>query len=602
MKEADKSGKPSRLVQLLVFLVLILSFRYWLYQPCEYLNPVFIASVPLCIVILLVRPLNRRLDSELEWLGEVCAAHRAWAVLLVGAGVFADLMFEAWRSRGLLYLKWTDEHSYMIGARMLSHGRLWLAAYPADVRDFFDTFYLIVDRAYASIYFPGTAMAAVPGVLLGVPYWLTPLVSCTVVGVMLYLVVEELFDSVRGLVSVLMLLSLASFRWTSIMMMSNGVFLVAELLLFWAWLRWRRNHGRGWAALIGAAAGYGAITRPVDMLCFATAVGIAILFELRQKRRLLARTLGLIALGAAPFLAVQVVQNIGITGRWYQTAEGYYVARNYPGFVIGFHKFDSSQVPQLTCPPKQVCLRTWMIDLYRNHTFGNALAHWYPDRLDQLLNVTLGKHVPIIFFFVGLFSLSDIKRLALVGAMALFMGVFFAYVFELDQYLIVLIPGMICLVLMGWDSLERTWPTLRSGIRAAMVLMLTVLSISLLPEFNPGTDPELGIFQGEREIDHRLALLPQRPAVVLFRFNPNTYSFHADPVYNDSVAWPDDALIVRARDLGDERNWKLFRYYAQRQPDRTFYIYDLGAAPGADPLSPPLGTAHELAGKYTPKT
>jgi len=99
----------------------------------------------------------------------------------------------------------------------------------------------------------------------------------------------------------------------------------------------------------------------------------------------------------------------------------------------------------------------------------------------------------------------------------------------------------------------------------------------------------------EQDVNRRLAKLPQKPAVVLFRFDPKSYHYHADLVYNDSVAWPDDALIVRARDLGEQENWKLYRYYAQRQPDRIFYIYDPCAASGTDPLSAPLGTARQLA-------
>jgi len=37
---------------------------------------------------------------------------------------------------------------------------------------------------------------------------------------------------------------------------------------------------------------------------------------------------------------------------------------------------------------------------------------------------------------------------------------------------------------------------------------------------------------------------------------------------------PDDAPIIRAHDLGLDRNRALFDYYAQRQPQRTVYLYD----------------------------
>jgi hypothetical protein len=595
MNHADISSKPSRRAQLVVLLVLILAFRAWLFWPLTYRNPLVIASVTAGLVILAVGPLNR-LARPLNRLEELCARRRGWVALLVGFAVCGYLLFEAWRFRDLLFLKLHDEHSYMIGAQMLARGRLWMHAYPPDVADFFDSFHLIVDRVYASMYFPGTALAMAPGALLGLRYWVMPLILCAAAAGMFYLVVEELFDGVRGLVAVLMLVSMQWYRWASVSFMSDAPFLLIELVLIWAWLRWRKNHGGGWAALIGAAAGFGAITRPIDTLCFATAIGIAILFELRRQPRVLLRTVGAIVLCATPFLVLQGVQNIGITGRWNQTAEGYYEVRNYPVPLLGFHKFDPARVPVFTYPAKQVYFQVWLLDLLRNHTFHNALIHWYPSHLEQLFRVTLGNSVLIVFVCMAIFGLADIRRLTLVGALILFLAAYFFYLGALDHYLIALIPIVICLVLMGWDVIERTWPNRRAGIRIAMVLLLAAVSISILPELDPRTTPnsEARLFLPEREINRRLDSLPREPAVVLFRFDPS-YSVHAEPVYNDSVAWPDDAPVVRARDLDESRNRALYRYYAQRQPDRVFYIYDLGAAPGTDPLSPPLGTARDLA-------
>jgi hypothetical protein len=59
---------------------------------------------------------------------------------------------------------------------------------------------------------------------------------------------------------------------------------------------------------------------------------------------------------------------------------------------------------------------------------------------------------------------------------------------------------------------------------------------------------------------------------VLFRFSDR--NAHEEPVYNTDAAWPDDATVIRAHDLGERRNREIYRYYAQRQPDRAFYRYD----------------------------
>ena len=86
--------------------------------------------------------------------------------------------------------------------------------------------------------------------------------------------------------------------------------------------------------------------------------------------------------------------------------------------------------------------------------------------------------------------------------------------------------------------------------------------------------------------------------MILFQYHPELpqtgdNSCKIEPVYNTSVAWPDDAPIVRAHDLGS-RNIELIRYYAEHQPQRTFYLFDRGNL--ADPMHR-LGTAQELANR-----
>jgi len=93
------------------------------------------------------------------------------------------------------------------------------------------------------------------------------------------------------------------------------------------------------------------------------------------------------------------------------------------------------------------------------------------------------------------------------------------------------------------------------------------------------------------------------PALVLYRYyrpkngvlegNPND-----EPVYNVDVAWPDDAAIIRAHDLG-ARNGEIFDYYAKIQPGRNVYVVDRAESP--DLRAEFLGTVGELAGKVSGK-
>jgi hypothetical protein len=87
------------------------------------------------------------------------------------------------------------------------------------------------------------------------------------------------------------------------------------------------------------------------------------------------------------------------------------------------------------------------------------------------------------------------------------------------------------------------------------------------------------------------------PAVVLFTYQPGS-PIPEEPVYNTDVAWPDNAPIIRAHDLGPARNPEIFAYYAKTQPDRTFYIFDWSKVQSAEGPLKLLGTARELTAQH----
>jgi 4-amino-4-deoxy-L-arabinose transferase-like glycosyltransferase len=93
-------------------------------------------------------------------------------------------------------------------------------------------------------------------------------------------VVTELIDGVAGLLAAVMLASLSFFRMYSVLVTSHEPMLLLGLLLVWAWLRWRRHQHWRWALAMGVFAGWGAITRPADAVCFALPVGLAMLLDL----------------------------------------------------------------------------------------------------------------------------------------------------------------------------------------------------------------------------------------------------------------------------------------------------------------------------------
>src|SRR5439155_13100143 len=110
-----------------------------------------------------------------------------------------------------------------------------------------------------------------------------------------------------------------------------------------------------WAALIGAAMGWAAITRPVDAVAWGIPLGVAMLWDMRRlswRSRIL--TLATMALVAAPFLSLQLILDRGVTGSWLKTPMQQYAEVELPGLsAYGRGGFNPADVkPSSTLPQK----------------------------------------------------------------------------------------------------------------------------------------------------------------------------------------------------------------------------------------------------------
>ena len=521
----------------------------------------------------------------MEGRGAICAA---W----VGIAVAGHFFIQAWHYRTELFVRWQDEYSYLIQARMLAMGRLWMPGIGAGIGEFFDSPFLTVDRVYASIYFPGTAVLLTPGVWLNLPFWVMPAVIASAGAAFFYLLVARIFNPVRGVIAVLMLVSLLQFREVGMMALSEAPFFLAEMVLLWAWVRWWERPEKGWAWLIGAAAGYAAITRPVDAICFAAPVGAAMMWQLlRSRRGSIVPTLAKLVLAALPFLAIQAIQNVGVTGRWDTSAEARYVQRYNPAPLIGFYRIDPANMPRSSNPARQEEMNELLLPGYQEHRLDN-FADWARARLARTYEDTLPHPMLALLIPAALLGMGDPRRRVIVASLILFLIFYALNPFYLDHYTVAIICPMICLVFMAWEAVEAAWPNSRPMIGTFMTLLLVMLSVVMRPlDFSKYAEVE--------RIDRALDALSRQTALVMFRFDAaDPQAFYVEPVYNISTADPDDALIVRAHDLGEREDRKLYEYYAQRQPGRVVYIHDRGAwRRGEEALSGPLGTVAEMAEK-----
>ena len=118
---------------------------------------------------------------------------------VISAIAVVALLVEARHQLRTFTPRFQDEFSYLIGTRMLAHGRLWMPAHP--LAEFFTNFQLLASPVYASCYFPGTAMCFTPGIWLGLPFWIMPLLISGACAGLVYLVFTELVDGVTGIVA-----------------------------------------------------------------------------------------------------------------------------------------------------------------------------------------------------------------------------------------------------------------------------------------------------------------------------------------------------------------------------------------------------------------
>jgi hypothetical protein len=586
---------PQQIRQSLTLILLAGGFAYcWQAAGLKSIDRYQIAAVILALIVAVIPPFNAAVTRITQRVNSALAPRRGQVALAIAFLVAIYLLLLAARNSDSLFLKINDEHAYMIQARMLATGRLWMPAYPPAIVPFFDALALINDRVYAPMYFPGTALATVPFIWMHLPFWIMPLLAASASAGMLYSIVSEMFDPVRGLVAVFLLVSLEIFANASTLLLSEMPFLVAELLLFLAWFSFRQRPKWVPALLIGVAGGFAAITRPLDAVCFCVPIGLAIIFQHRRKPAMLLRSASIIVIGASPFMALLLAQNISVTGYWNEFAEALYNHENFPASPMGFHRVDPQYIPAQMSLPKQQWLHDWVLPSFQTHTPLNALRSWPRGRLPQLLNASVANSLVRILLPLALLSLLDMRRIVMTAALAIFVVGYAVYLFFLDHYIVTVLPSMICLILMGWDSLIRAWPE-RGRLATFLLVSISCMSMTALWRLTAHWQSDSSSAPDQRPANRLLATLPITPAVVLFRFDPRVESFHDDPVYNDGVAFPDDAPVIRARDLGPEKNRDIIHYYAQHQPDRVFYIYDPDArAAGRNPLSPPLGTAADL--------
>jgi len=540
----------------------------------------------IAVLLAILPQVHQRLWAVMErsrHLSRRTVALTAWGLVLAAMVFFYVAALREPRSFRPI---WHDEYSTIIQAQMFAHGHLCMPAHPLN--EFFDTFHILVQPAYASIYFPGAAMLYVPGIWLGLPPWAIPLLLAAGAVGLIFRIFAEILDAPRAILGALLMLGNRPMRMLCLMSLNQLPMLVLGLLSIWAFLNWRRRRHWGWALTIGLISGWAMVTRPLDALYFVMPVGLAMLADLyRSSWQCRAIAIGLGIAGTLPFVSLQLAINHGISGHWFTTPYNIEIQRECPQLALGFHQITATNqiLPEL--PQKRDFMERSVIPKVNDLYYTPLLASWWKNRLPMLLIIGgMTSAILLIFLPAGLLGLRARGLWVVWMALPGFVGLYSMYAMYQIHYMVMAVPAIILTALLGAGVIAQTIPRLRPMLTTMTFLIIGAMAVDAMARtIQRGSRAEIfsGAFQAN--VDRALeSALGNQNALVLFRYAPAQAKIHYDHrmlpdnelVYNWHDPYPDDARVIRAHDRGDD-NIRLYRYYARMgdaYQKRRVFLFD----------------------------
>ena len=312
----------------------------------------------------------------------------------------------------------------------------------------------------------------------------------------------------------------------------------------------------------------------MESFCFTIPVLLAIgLAAGRDNWRQTLRHGTIAAACALPFVALQLLDNYAITGSVTRLPITLYVQQEFPGVTT----FGSDPLDMRSESPlrqKQDMFRTFVRPQRHLNMYLSPLTLWRM-RFSFILATALACPLmfPLIPLSMLLLARTEIR--VLWCAVALFFAIYVAYPGYVDHYTIQ-INGILTMLLVAGalhlSSYKGTPKWIPPGLLGGLTGSATAAVIAL--HFGPTAAAKDADVMQFNYVS--LPKIVEKPALVLFRYGPES-SPHTEPVYNLEAAWPDDCAIVRAHDLGPQKDHELFRYFASIPQDRTVYRFDRDA-------------------------
>jgi hypothetical protein len=469
-----------------------------------------------------------------------------------------------------------DEFGHLLQADTLRHFRL--ANPPHPLPQFFETFFVLQEPAYSSIYPVGQGLAlAIGWAIFGLP-WAGVVLSVAAFCALCYWMLRAWTTPGWALAGGL--LAVAEFGPLSQWMNSywGGAFAAAAgCLVFGSLPRLRNGPRTRDAVLLGVGLGMHLLTRPYESIFLFLGV---VLFFVPHPRKL-ARVAPDVILVLIPAVAIMLFQNKTVTGSWTTLPE---MLSQYQYGVPAALTLESNPVPHRPLTREQALDYKMQLSF---HTGPETITS-YLERLEYRVRYyrfffLAPLYLALVVFLV---TIREFRFVWVVLTLLLFsLGVNFFPAFQLHY-----IAAVTCLfVLVSVAGLERI-----GGAPARLIVFLCVahfifwyglhvfddseVSMAMRPyetwdAINHG-NPERRIY-----VNRQLAAIPGK-LLVFVRYYPQ-HIFQDEWVYN--AADIDAARVVWARDLGEAEDEKLRSYY----PGRAVWLLEPDfRPPRLTPFSP----------------